>query len=378
MKKILFAIFIVFVSFCSAYSSNIKNIKIIQKNIEIYKNKIENTENGKNYIDIIDSKLWEFSKDKIIELNKKVSLILEKYRWKNYNILKYIKFRTDYILEYIKILYSPSKSTNSWNICNDYDCILEKINLNQKQIEAEILANFNLFWFKTFHWKYKINIENNWDDLAFSQKVVENNLEKSEIENKIYNLFKFFGQDLQKSDLEDMYKESKENFKKEAIKREEDCIVEKKDMIDFIKKSKSLNEWNFSSSIDYNLKCKNSWVKNYSKDFPETFEIKYYDFPWYDVSISENSDFPSDNKYKFIKSYNIDLKKWKKYEDFTIYYSENKNLENEILNDESFKKSISEWWEFYKNWNYYSLFLDKNWQNFIRNYLIRVWFREIE
>lgn len=372
MKKILFAIFIVFVSFCSAYSSNIKNIKIIEKNAEIYKNKIENAENGKKYINIIDSKLWEFSKNKIIELNKKVSLILEKYRWKNYNILKYIKFKTDFILN------SEPKNANSWNICSDYDCILEKINLNQKQIEAEILANFNMVLFKTFHWKYKINIENNWDDVAFRQKVVENNLEKSQIENKIYNIFKNYGQDLPKSDLEDMYKKSKESFKEEAREREYNCVVDKKDMIDFIKKSKSLNEWNFSSSIDYDLKCKNSWIKDYPKDFPEDFEIKYDDFPWYDVSISEKSDFPSDNKYKFIKSYNIDLGKWGDYEDFMIYYSENKNLENEILNDESFKKSISEWWKFYKNWNYYSLFFDTKWQNFIEKYLTRVWFYKIK
>lgn len=256
MKK-LFTIFLLFLfSFWNIFA-NI-NPKIAEINQKVYKNKILKEEKGEVYIKILDERISNFSEDDL----KKYSYLIEKniknYSGKDFNLLKYAKFKIDLALFYWKNIGKKSeknekienKSENNLKIIKVEEIWLEFLletekyfeiltKEDEKKFENQILNETNFYltdkrkkdtrfyyflknkdiWFAIFPWKWWefLNLDEMKKEFIRQDKLTENDLEevtiswekfykylqKFETENskntywkelKVYNYFSFINE----------------------------------------------------------------------------------------------------------------------------------------------------------------------------------------
>lgn len=359
------------------------NQKINEINIRVYKNKLMTDKNfWEKYIQKIDEKLYGIDRKKLIELKNIIDKKLLSYSWEYYNIYKYIKFKSENILNIWKQNnFENNNKDNNLNICNDFDCIIQKLNSNQEKIEADILLNYSPIY-KTFHWKYKINIEKKWNEYFYKQNIVSNELSEKEINKNIEDYYKKIRNELYYDEYFE-FNLSETTFKYTMDKKDYYCIASEKNLLNYLNNIKELNNFNYSDSISYELNCKN--IVSYPEWFPEELKIISEDFPDFLIKVYEQTEKSSEwIQAKISKGYEIHAKKETKNWNWTtkinfsflIFLSDYKNFENELKNDKDIKELLKLWAKIYKKWNYYSL--NVFWNGYSWNYYERLWFEEIK
>lgn len=159
MKKIFLIILIFIFSFWNIFANT--NPKIMEINIKIYKNKILKENNWEKYIIAIDKKILSFDENNLKKYSKLIEKNIKNYSWKNFNILKYAKFKIDSILLSWKKI--ESKSDKNIKIFRDGKVWIEF------SYEAEKIFEYSELKDKNFENKLKNDknfylSNNTWDD----------------------------------------------------------------------------------------------------------------------------------------------------------------------------------------------------------------------